>query len=68
MPPAARLDGLFADPLFQQEIRVVEVLEKLGEERLTVCGDSFVDSIEDTAINAFRVVWRLQSGTAGRSR
>src|ERR1039457_6238455 len=62
----ARLNGLFADTLPQQEIRVVEILEKLGEERVTVCGDGFLNPLEHTAVNTFRVVRRLQQ--EGRDR
>src|ERR1022692_4651825 len=56
----ACLDSLFADALAQQEIRVVEILEELGEERVAVCGHGFLDPVEDTAIHALRVVRRLQ--------
>ena len=45
----ASLDGLFADALAQQEVRVVEILEKLGEERVTVGGDGLLDPVEDAA-------------------
>ena len=54
------LNGLFADTFAQQEIRVVEVLEKLREERITVGDDGFLDSLEDTAVHALRVVVCLQ--------
>ena len=56
----ARLDGLFADALAQQAIGVVEILEKLGEERVTVRGDGLLDTLEDAAIDAFRILRRLQ--------
>src|ERR1039458_2962141 len=56
----AGLDGLIANALAQQEVRVVEILEEIGEERVTVCGDGLLDSLEDTAVHAFRVVRRLQ--------
>src|SRR5450755_2006303 len=56
----AGLNGLFADKLAQQEVRVVEVLEKLREERITVGDYGFLDSLEDTAVHALRVVGRLQ--------
>src|ERR1035441_7028472 len=56
----AGLDGLIANALAQQEVRVVEILEEIGEERVTVCGDGILDSLEDAAVHAFRVVRRLQ--------
>src|ERR1700684_3167080 len=56
----ACVDSLFADALAQQEIRIVEILEKLGEERVTVRGDGFFDPLEDTAVHALRVIRRLQ--------
>src|SRR5579863_4752538 len=63
----ARLDGLFANALAQQDIRVVEILEKLGEERVTVCDDGFLDPVEDIAVHALWVVGRLQKeGRNGR--
>ena len=51
----ARLDGLFADALTQEDIRVVEILEKLGEERLTIGDDGFLDAFEDSAVHALRL-------------
>src|SRR5579859_678004 len=56
----ASVDGLFADALSQQEIGVVEILEKLGEERVPVGGNGFLNPLEDTAIHALWVVRRLQ--------
>src|ERR1700691_2931014 len=56
----ASLDGLLADTLAQQEIRVIEILEELGEECVTIGGDVFLDPFEDTAVYALRVVRRLQ--------
>jgi hypothetical protein len=49
-----------------REIRVVEILEKPGEERVTVRGHGFLDPVEDTAVHALRVVRRLQK--EGRRR
>ena len=46
----ASLNGLFADTLTQQRVCVVEILEKVGEEGVTVRSDSFLDSLEYTAI------------------
>src|SRR5882672_7489835 len=56
----ASLDDLFTDALAQQEVGVVEILEKLGEERVAVCGNGLLDSFEDTAVNALRIVCCLQ--------
>src|SRR6266852_1495503 len=56
----ASLDGLFADALTQEKVRVVEILEKLGEERVTICDNGFLDAFEDSAVYALRVVPRLQ--------
>src|SRR4029077_11015728 len=46
----ASLDGLFADALTQEDVRVVEILEKISEEPISVCGDSFLDSLEHPAV------------------
>src|SRR5664280_3020094 len=54
------LNGLFANALAQQEIRVIEILEEIGEECITVCSDSFLDSLENTAVHAFRIIRRFQ--------
>jgi hypothetical protein len=54
------LDGLFADALAQQDVSIVEILEEIGEERVTVGSDGFLDSLEDTAVDASWVVWGLQ--------
>src|ERR1039458_5255581 len=62
----ARLNGLFADTLPQQEIGVVEILEKLREEGVTVCGDGLLYPLEDTAVHTLRVFRRLQQ--EGRDR
>src|SRR6267143_3506739 len=51
----ASLDSLFADPFAQQEIRVIEILEKLGEKSVTVRHDGLLHSFEDTAIHALWV-------------
>src|SRR5258706_1832691 len=56
----AGLHGLFADTLAEQKVRVVEVLEKVGEERVTICDDRFLNPVEDAAVHAFRIVRRLQ--------
>src|SRR4029077_3354164 len=48
----ASLDRLFADALSQKEVCVVEILEKLGEERVAICDDGFLNAIEDSAIHA----------------
>src|SRR5207245_9419203 len=44
----AGLHGLFADALAQENIRVIEVFEKFGEERVTVRGGRFLDALEHT--------------------
>src|ERR1700688_58423 len=62
----ASLDGLLADALAQQKIRVVEILEKVGEERVAVRGDGFLDSLEHTTVHTFLVVWRFEE--KGRDR
>src|ERR1035441_1530298 len=62
----ARLDGLFADTLAQQEIGIVEILEEFGEERVTVLGDSFLDPVENTTVHALRVIRRFKQ--EGRDR
>src|SRR3984893_13731612 len=56
----ASLDGLFADALAQQQVRVVEVLEEFGEERIAICSDGFLDPLEDAAIHALWIVVGLQ--------
>src|ERR1019366_5718709 len=56
----ARLDSLLADPLTQEKIGVVEILEKLGEERVAVRGHSFLNALEDAAVHALRVIRRFQ--------
>src|SRR5580692_9326745 len=56
----ARLHGLFADALVEEQISVVEVLEKLREERVTVRSDGFLDSLENAFVDTVRIVWRLQ--------
>src|SRR5258708_30200861 len=56
----AGMDGLLADTISQEDVRVVEILEKLGEERVTVCGNRFLDAFEDGAVYALRVVRRFQ--------
>src|SRR5512141_2825184 len=58
VPP--RLNRLLADTLPQQEIRVVEILEELGEERVAIRDDGLLNPREHAAVDAFRVVWRLQ--------
>src|SRR5580704_11727741 len=62
----ASLNGLLADTLTQQRVGVVEILEKVGEEGVTVCSDSFLDSLEHTAVHTFLVVWRFEE--KGRDR
>src|ERR1019366_5940703 len=62
----ARLDGLFTYTLAQQEIGIVEILEKLGEERVAVCDDGFLDTLENTAVHALRVILRFEQ--EGRDR
>jgi hypothetical protein len=64
----ASLNGLFADTLPQQKICVVEILEKLAEERVTICDDGLLDPLEDTAVHTLRIVWRPSTGTAERRR
>src|SRR5712691_1681939 len=56
----ASLDSLFADPFAQQQISVVEILEKLGKESVTVCDDGLLDSFEDAAVHSLRVVRRFE--------
>jgi hypothetical protein len=53
----ACLHSLFADALVEKEIRVVEILEELREERVAIRGDRFFDPFEDTAVNPFRIVY-----------
>src|SRR3977135_3938134 len=62
----ASLHHLFADALSQQEVCVVEILEKLGEERVAICDDGFLDAIEDTPIHAVRIVRRLEQERRNR--
>src|SRR5271157_2822077 len=62
----AGLNGLFADTLTQQRVCVVEILEKLGEEGVTVRCDSFLDSLEHATVHTFLVVWRFEE--KGRDR
>src|SRR5258708_15149733 len=56
----ARLDSLFTDALTKQQISVVKILEKLSEKRVPDPRDDFLDSREDTAVHAIRIVRRLQ--------
>ena len=60
------LDDLFADARAQQEIRVVEIPKKHGEERITVCGDVFLDPVEDAAVHPSGLsgVFSRKGGTA----
>src|ERR1019366_9967054 len=62
----AGVHDLFADSLAQQQIRVVEVLEELCEEGVTVRLDRFLNSIEDAAVHTLRVVLGLEE--KGRNR
>src|SRR5216684_6658817 len=62
----ASLDGLFADALTQEDVRVVEILEKLGEERVAICDDGFLDAIEDSAIHALGIVRLLEQERRNR--
>src|SRR5882762_4816588 len=63
----ARLDGLFADAHTQQDVGVVEILEELGEERVTICNNGFLNAIEDSTVYALRVVRRLQQERRDRA-
>src|SRR5262249_37148290 len=54
------LDGLFADALAQKNIRIEEIFEKFGEERVAICGDSFLDALEHAAVHAIGVVGCFQ--------
>ena len=54
------LHGLFRNALIQEQISVVEVLEKLREERVPVRGDGFLDSLEIAFVDTFRIFGRLQ--------
>src|ERR1700680_489589 len=56
----AGLDRLLTDALAQEQIRVVEVVKKISEKRVTIRDNSFLDSLEDTTVHALRVVRRLQ--------
>src|SRR5580693_3177712 len=62
----AGLNGLFADTLTQQRVCVVEILEKVGEEGVTVRSDTFLDSLKHTTVYTFLVVWRFEE--KGRDR
>ena len=52
----AGLNSLFADPFAQQEVGVIEILEKFGEKGVTVRDDSFLNTFEDATVYALRVV------------
>src|SRR6266404_6633499 len=56
----ASLHGLFAHTLPQEDVSIVEILEELGEERITVSGHRFLDPSKDAAIHTLRVVARLE--------
>jgi hypothetical protein len=56
---------LFADTLAQQEVCVVEILEKVGKERVTVRDDRFLDALEYAGVYAFRVCRAFSAGRAG---
>ena len=55
-------DDLFADALAEEDIRVEEVLKELGEERITVRSNSFLNPLEHTAVHAIGVVVCFQQG------
>src|SRR5579864_1486325 len=55
-----RLNGLLANAFSQVNIRVVEVLEELGEERVTIGAHRFLDSFKHRTVNALRIVCRLE--------
>ena len=40
--------------------RVVAILKTIGEERVTICADGFLNSLADTAVHALRIVRHLQ--------
>src|ERR1700732_1885967 len=56
----ARLDSLFTNPLTQQQVSVVEILKEFSEKGVTVCSNGLLNSLEDTAVHALRIVRRLQ--------
>src|SRR5580658_6687137 len=56
----ASTDHLFADAFAQEDVRVVEVLEKLGKERIAVRNDRFSNAIKDAAIHSVGIALRLQ--------
>src|SRR5438128_10240381 len=52
----ARLHSLFAHLLAPQQVRVIEILEKLSEEHVSICDDRFLDSLKAPSVHAPRVV------------
>ena len=55
-----RLDGLLTDTLSQVNFSVVEVLEEVCEERVTIRSDRLLNSLKHRTVNALRVVRRLK--------
>src|SRR5438128_11263501 len=56
----ASLYGLLADALTQENVCVIEVLEKLGKKHVAICNNGLLNSIEDGVIHALWVVGRFE--------
>ena len=58
--PQTGSHGFLAHPFSQEDIRVEEILEELGEKGITIRADGFLDSCKYAGIDAVGVVSRLQ--------
>jgi len=56
----ASLNRLLAYALPEMNVSIVEILEKLGEERIAVGGDGFLDTLEQAGVDAFGIVSGFQ--------
>lgn len=56
----AGLNGLFADAFAEQNVGVVEILEKFGEEGVAVGRDGSLNAFEDGLVDAVGVVGSLE--------
>src|SRR5260370_5460997 len=61
------MNRLVAELLTELDVGVVEILEKLGEERVTVCHHGFLDPLKNTDFHAFLIVARLEKERRHRS-
>src|SRR5580693_618784 len=57
---------LIADLFAAENVRVVEILEELGQERRAICADGRLDSFEYYAVHTLRILWCLQQERGDR--